>query len=284
MTKTTLYPLLFTALICANLSTFAGDTGMITPSEIVLNTLHEMPQGGGYSTGQDAFEGLKSRIQIINGVLSVDHLKAGPSFCSGATYILFLKTLEKLHRTGAALITGATAAKLPIVDERNQALQDGFGVFGRWNANGPGTAGLFSDLDMGDNFADDSFIEAKPGDFLKIFWSWGRGVGKYERGHSVVFTGVVPKGAQGSAVEQVCFWSSHGYDDGRPSGMGEKCVARKDIQEMIFSRLTRPEHINRVLSAGYELENKYLSSLQDIESTIEEARRQTHTVVISPKP
>jgi len=248
----------------------------------VLATVEEMPRGGGYSTGRDAFASLQARIQLFDGMIRVDHRSAGPSFCSSATYVVFLKTLEKLHRDTKQFIQRATAPHLLVTGANRELLPDGFGIWGRWNANGPGTAGLFHDFDLGDNFSDDSFREARAGDFLKIFWRWGRGVGKFERGHSVVFTKVLPEGARGSRVTEVCFWSSHGYEDGRSSGFGEKCVPRADIQEMIFSRLTRPENINRVLDADYQHENTYLSSLLDTESTIEEARRETGTVVIRP--
>jgi hypothetical protein len=249
----------------------------------VLDTVREMPQGGGYSTRRDAFDELRRRIQLFDGTIRVDHQSRGTSFCSSATYFVILKTLEKLHHRGVARIQSTAAPLLLPTEANGEFLQDGFGVFGRWNANGPGTAGLFHDLKMGDNFSDDGFYEAKPGDFLKIFWRWGRGVGKFERGHSVVFTKVLPEGATGSNVAEVCFWSSHGYEDGRESGFGEKCVPRADVQEMIFSRLTHPERINRVLHRSYQHENKYLSSLLDVESTIEEARRKTGTRQVRPR-
>ena len=249
---------------------------------LVLETVREMPDGGGYSTGRDAFDGLKRRVQVFDDTLRIDHLLKGPSFCSSATYIPFLEVLEKIHRQTKSLIEAATAPRLLPTEPDGSLLPDGFGVWGRWNANGPGTAGLFHDLDLGENFSDDAFREAKAGDFLKIFWIWGRGVGKFERGHSVVFTKVLPEGATGSRVQRVCFWSSHGYEDSRPSGMGEKCVPRSDIQNMIFSRLQNPENINRVLDADFPHENRYLSSLLDTESTIEEARRETGARVVQP--
>ena len=262
---------------------FSPATFASTPfNSLVIQTIHEIPQGGGYSTARDAFDGLKNRIQIKNDLISVDHLLKGPSFCSGATYIVFLKTLEKLHQKKQINIAPATAKQLLITNDNGTALPDGFGVWGRWNANGPGTAGLMNDLKMGDNFSDDAFRAARPGDFLKIFWTSGRGVGKFERGHSVVFTGVLPRGATGADVKKVCYWSSHGYEDGRESGFGEKCSDRTEIQDMIFSRLQKPKNINQVLQPGYQFENKYLSSLLDVESTIEEARRETNTQVVSP--
>jgi len=248
-------------------------------NETLIQTFKEMPQGGTYSTGQNAFESLFNRIKIVNHKLNVDHLSAGPSFCSSATYVVLMKTLEKLVARRQIALERNILPKFSIKDESGNWLADGFGVWGRWNANGPGTAGLFFDLDLGDNFADDNFKHAKPGDFLKMFWTWGQGVGKLEKGHSVIFTGVEPVNAQGAAVEKVCFWSSHGYEDGRESGFGEKCVPRSDVQNMIFSRLTRPENFRNISSPRYKHENKYLSSLLDTVSTIEEAREKTGTKV-----
>jgi len=248
----------------------------------LLQTISEMPEGGRYSTRSEAFQALQGRVQILDGVLAINHQLVGPSFCSSATYPAFLKTLEKIQGLQPEIFDPEAVDLLKVTHE-GRYLDDGFGIWGRWNANGPGTAALFYDLDIGDNFADDNFEHAQAGDFLKIFWTWGRGVGRYERGHSVVFTKVLPERATGANVEQVCFWSSHGYDDGRESGMGEKCVPRSDIQEMIFSRMTRPENINLVLGDDYQFENEYLASLLDTESTIEEAREKTGTVVLSPR-
>jgi hypothetical protein len=250
-------------------------------NRLILETLREMPEAGGYSVRSDAFEELRRRIVIVDAKLQVDHLSRGPSFCSGATYLVFLKVIEKLVTQGEINLSDAAVAKLLTTDTKGRALADGFGVWGRWNANGPGTAGLFADLDLGDNFSDDEFQYAEPGDFLKIFWKSGKGVGKNERGHSVVFTHVLPEGAKRSKIKQLCFWSSNTYkDDPKKNGFGEKCVDRKDIAEMIFSRLERPQNLQNVLAPTFSHENPYLSKLLEIESNIQEARQKTQTRVI----
>jgi len=268
-------------VFCHSALASSGDLSLDLNREL-MTTVNQMPQGGAYSTGRDAFNALVDRIQFSGRFLKIDHLLKAPSFCSSATYVVFMETLERLQRSRQLQINAAALPRLMVKDEKGSYLPDGFGVWGRWNANGPGTAGLFHDLKMGDNFADDGFYEAKAGDFLKIFWTWGQGVGKNERGHSVVFTRVVPSAARGREVQKVCFWSSHGYEDGRESGMGEKCVPRSNIQEMIFSRLTIPSNVNEVLSSQFKHENTYLSSLLDTASTIEEARRETNTFVHPP--
>ena len=94
---------------------------------------------------------------------------------------------------------------------------------GRWNANGPGTARLFYELRLGTNSTD--FSSAKPGDFMKIFWT--PEVGNTEHGHSVVYLGTETKNAE----PYVRFWSSN-----VPAGYGEKSVPAEQNRAGIFSR------------------------------------------------
>jgi hypothetical protein len=75
-----------------------------------------------------------------------------------------MKTIEALRDRGDLQLNYETLDQLMI---RGQP--DGAGIWGRWNANGPGTARLFYELGLGRNF--DDFGEARPGDFMKIFWS-----------------------------------------------------------------------------------------------------------------
>ena len=77
------------------------------------------------------------------------------SFCSGATYLVFIKAIEELRDRGQLQLDFATLNQLIIRDQH-----DGEGVWGRWNANGPGTARLFYELGLGRNFAD--FAQASP--------------------------------------------------------------------------------------------------------------------------
>ena len=133
---------------------------------------------------------------------------------------------------------------------------DGEGIWGRWNANGPGTARLFHELQLGRNF--DNFDQAKPGDFMKIFWS--RQVGRNEHGHSTIFLGIEnhPDG------QYVRYWSSN-----VPSGYGEKTVPRSKIAYAIFSRLQTPANLARINSAPFV--DTYLASLLRTRSSIAEA-------------
>lgn len=94
-----------------------------------------------------------------------DHLllplnQAKPNFCSEATYLIFLAVLNQLNHEDRLSLLPAVVQALLVKDQ-----EDGSGVWGRWNANGPGTARLFHGLGLGRNFT--SFEEGQPGDFLK---------------------------------------------------------------------------------------------------------------------
>ena len=113
--------------------------------------------------------------------------------------------------------------------------RDGEGIWGRWNANGPGTARLFHELDLGQNF--DDFAEAQPGDFMKIFWS--PEVGRAEHGHSVIFLGMEKR----AGLDYVHFWSSN-----IPFGYGDAaCRARKSCTPFFRGSMlpqTSPDSFN----------------------------------------
>ena len=222
-------------------------------NEVVLQQVRSMPQGGGYATTRHAHDVLQSAVRFEEESVRIRADKAEPSYCSGATYLVFLKSLGELQRRGVLSISrGQWERLLPL------KLPDGEGVWGRWNANGPGTPRLFYELGLGRNFT--AFEEAKPGDFLKIFWT--DAVGKNERGHSVVFLGLETKDGVGS----VRFWSSN-----QPGGYGEKVVARSKIARAIFSRLESPQSLSRL--AQLPERDAYLASLLSRSSSFAEAGR-----------
>jgi len=216
---------------------------------LVLEQIKQMPQGGRYSVSRFAKIRLQSSAHFESGKFFI--VPAGPSFCSGATYLVFIRTMEALRAQGQIHLDYPTLEKLIIRDQR-----DGEGVWGRWNANGPGTARLFHELQLGSNF--DNFDQAKPGDFMKIFWS--RQVGKNEHGHSTIFIGMEnrPDG------QYVRYWSSN-----IPTGFGEKSVPRSKIAYAIFSRLETPANLARINKAP--LVDTYLASLLRSRSSITEA-------------
>ena len=221
----------------------------------VLEQIRKMPEGGGYATTRQAHQALNSAVALSPLGLRVESSKAQPSYCSGATYLLFLKTLAEAEKQG--LCPPATSSSESLLPK---AMPDGVGIWGRWNANGPGTARLFHELGLGKNFT--SWGQARPGDFMKIFWS--SDVGKKERGHSVVFLGTEMK----DGVEHVRFWSSN-----KPGGYGEKSVPKSKVAAAIFSRLENPSNIQRV--ATMPKKDAYLASLLTHESSLGEALQKT---------
>jgi hypothetical protein len=219
------------------------------PNEVILTVLGTMPHEGGYSASSETTRRLQSAVQPRNGLTILPEL-ARPSYCSGATYLVFLKTLQFLNprglQTNPALIDALLIRGQP----------DGAGVWGRWNANGPGTACLFQELKLGRNFT--SFDLARPGDFMKIFWTTA--VGRAEHGHSVIYLGRETN----QGVDMVRFWSSN-----QPLGFGEKVVPRARIASAIFSRLENPENIGR--APALPLRNAYLAGLNRKDSSLMEA-------------
>ena len=218
-----------------------------------------MPVGGGYDTSNSTFKLLKSSMTVHDGHLVFARENTTPSFCSASTYQVFLRLIEKMQ----------TEKRLSLGKDIPEALMitgqpDGSGVWGRWNANGPGTARLFHELGLGINFTDIAL--AQPGDFMKAFWS--DEIGVKERGHSVVFTGTKENGAK------ICFWSSNLETKEQPAGMGEKCLAKEKFHRMIFSRLQSLENLNQIpkkmAANSPTYSDKYLADMLKRSSTPEE--------------
>lgn len=252
-----LLQILVTGILLLPVSTRAQLVVSAAPdwNAVILANIRKMPTGGGYATTSEASSAFRASCKPRAGGIQVDAETAKPSYCSSATYLLLLRVLDDAVQKGAIqLDPSAIEALLPA------ALPDGHGVWGRWNANGPGTAGLFSELNLGPNFTD--IAAAKPGDFLKIFWT--DAVGMKERGHLVVFLGkeVRPDGTW------IRFWSSN-----KPGGYGEKAVHESKIARMIFSRLTHPERFAR--AARLPKVDPYLSTLTKVESSFREAVQKT---------
>ena len=218
---------------------------------VILEQIKKMPSGGQYSASRTATIRLQSAAHFESGKFFILPASASPSYCSGATYLVFMKTIEALRDRGDLQLDYDTLDALMI---RGQP--DGRGIWGRWNANGPGTARLFHELGLGRNF--DDFAEAQPGDFMKIFWS--PEVGRAEHGHSVIYLGTEKK----AGLDYVRFWSSN-----IPFGYGEKSVPRAKIVRAIFSRLYTPANLKRI--ADVPDLDRYLASLERVRSSYAEA-------------
>ena len=243
------------------LGLFLGATqllyGQIAPgryNDLILEQVKQMPEGGRYLRLRAyAKIRLQSAAHFESGKFFILPDAASPSYCSGATYLVFMKTIEALRARGALRLDYATLEGLMI---RNQ--RDGEGIWGRWNSNGPGTARLFYEMDLGPNF--DDFAQAQPGDFMKIFWS--PEVGRSEHGHSVIYLGTERK----EGLDHVRFWSSN-----IPGGYGERSVPRAKIVHAIFSRLDTPSNLSRNATVS-PIDKCYLASLLSARSSYEEAK------------
>ena len=225
---------------------------------LVLEQIRSMPVGGGYATTREAHAALNSSIRPGLDSVSIEPAMAQPSYCSGATYLVFLKTLHAAERKSLVPPLGPAWASLA-----PKPSPDGVGIWGRWNANGPGASRLFHELSLGRNFT--SYAEARPGDFMKIFWT--DAVGKKERGHLVVFLGEEEK----DGVPHVRFWSSN-----KPHGYGEKTVPKSKMARAFFSRLESPANIRNL--EAIPRRDAYLASLLSRESSFAEALRQSGLV------
>ncbi len=212
-----------------------------------------MPLGGGYSTSSLAMARLSQAATMHEGKLSVTPFRAEPSFCSEAVYLVFLKTILLLQERGLALVPETLTALQP------KSEPDGKGIWGCWNANGPGTARLFYELNLGPNFS--NLAAAQPGDFLKIFWT--DAIGAREHGHLVIYLGTEKK----EGITYVSFWSSNKSTN----GYGKKSVPQTRIHHMIFSRLTAPQNISKAPSLPRV--DPYLASLLDRSSSLDEMAR-----------
>ena len=169
----------------------------------VLRAIASMPKGGAYAVYRkelpenqryrDLYQVVKDLNQAMDvapdGSLSVNVTKAGSvSFCSSATYLVFGKAVQNLQKERVIESSRALSREMGLIGGSKEVIKgklDGVGIFGHWNADGPGTAVLFRKLGLGSNFS--GYEKARPGDFLKIFWN--EKIGKGERGHSVVFWG-----------------------------------------------------------------------------------------------
>lgn len=212
-------------------------------NDAILEAIERMPIGGGYSTGVNARDALLAGIAWEEEKPALRPKAAQPSFCSGATYMVFLVAVAQQQRAGRLSLTPEVWRALIV-----EGQADGHGVWGRWNANGPGTARLFHEMGLGTNFTD--IKQAKPGDFMKIFWN--DFIGSTEKGHSVVFLGTALENGQ----ETVSFWSSN-----LPGGYGTKSVPRSKIRRMLFSRLEHPQKLEEV--AKLPAKDPLLSSLEE---------------------
>ena len=211
-------------------------------NKYVLWAVKQMPKGGGYLASKKAIASLQQGVALSDQGFTTKPKTASPSFCSGATYLVFLKVIDKLIENGSLKMTGKQRWDYLKIND----VPDGYGIWGRWNANGPGTAKLFAELKCGKNFS--SYDQALPGDFMKIWWT--HEIGGKERGHLVVYLGSVIKKGE----KHVRFWSSN-----IPGGYGEKTVPLSTIKHVLFSRFNN--HLQLAKAGSLPEKSRFLEEM-----------------------
>lgn len=251
---------------------------------LILRKIDSMPKGGQYASYRNdapvdsRFDDLYAAVESLgnsivvnrNGGLMVKPKLAVPgSFCSSATYLLFCNVVASLQRDGIVAADSRLSHELADIGRKEDIIHgrlDGIGIFGHWNADGPGTAVIFHRLGLGRSFL--GYDNALPGDFLKIFWN--EKIGKGERGHLVVYLG---ESDTGDAIK---VWSSNQRNEDSSSGYGTMWVTKKRIHRALFSRFEHPERLSRWLEFSHAKKNSdYLIRIRRTPSTLGEMRRQT---------
>lgn len=213
-------------------------------SALTVQTLNnDMPKNGGYGAGGGAGANLRKAVMWNEEAkrLDINPSIAKPIFCSGACYLLLVKTLQNWEKSGAGKLTPEAWKQLAV-----RAQADGVGVWGRANANGPGFSKLVHDLKAGVNFTD--INQARPGDVLKFFWS--EEIGAKERGHIVIYLGHYVKGG----VKYITYWSAN-----KPDGYSVRHMEASKMHHFIFTRITNPQNFNNVVSLPKE--DKWLKDM-----------------------
>lgn len=224
-------------------------------NKFVLLSVSEMPVQGGYELTDLPAMRMKEAFTMVGpSVLFLEASLATPSYCTTATYMVFYKTLEKLWAANSLSPSERVLKAL-----KPKLEKDGVGLWGRWNSNGPGTAKLFFDSEIGMNFDDPA--KALPGDFMKIFWN--DEVGKFEKGHTGIFLGL--KTTDGKKM--LSFWASSKSTD----GFAERTIPLSEAKRIVFSRLTHPENIERLGQLAET--DTFLASMLTQVSSWEELRK-----------
>lgn len=229
---------------CAN-ATQSNATEGGPYNEALIKLARSMPAGGGYKASDDRIDAMAAAVTVKDGIIDVDPVKAGANFCSGATYMVLLKLVSQQQKSGRLKLSSAAVNELKVQSKKD--MPDGTGVWGRWNADGPGAAVLVKELGLGRNFSETE--KARAGDIMKIYWN--DKIGRGERGHLVIFDSYRECKVNGQVAKYACFWSSNTTNDAAvpgdqraQDGWGMKCVPRSSYVRSTFTRLESLEGLN----------------------------------------
>jgi hypothetical protein len=277
---------------------FAAENDNLSWTDAVEQSMALFDDGGGYYTGtkhpegftQNTWEGMDLAFQLGTSDQKpvIDVSKARPSFCSSACYMLLLRSLLTWDSGRNTISQNAWVNLKPYTLDETDSLgniitpreNDGYGCWGRANANGPGLGVLTAELGAGTNYYVGNRTEysninqyyqawdqAKPFDFLKIFWNSGIGCDDKnsdgdERGHMVLFLKKIPSwNADGSRDDVIYYWSSNGSKTDINAGYGISKCRESKIYRAVLTRITHPEKFNQASQIKRDNVNSWLDSL-----------------------
>lgn len=260
-------------------------------NEVLLSVISDIENGGGYYTGSATKEHPVTTGQALydafttddSGSVTVDSSKARPSYCSSAVYLLMMRTLE-LWDKEKKIPDKAWEYLIPYTVKglKYPAEADGYGCFGRANANGPGVAMLIKELGAGKNYYIgpeneyrkengywNAWSKAEPGDLLKIFRT--KYIGTKESGHMVVYLGRrYALDSDGKRDDIIYYWSSQKSTDGY--GIA-KCPA-SEIKRGVLTKITDPSAFSNAKKIAPTNKNNWLASMiAGHNSTVTELRK-----------
>ena len=146
------------------------------------------------------------------------------SYCSGSTYGAFIEAINRILPDGADRLSPDRLEAMRMQEPDGGRREDGIKFWGHWNDDGFGSQfALVQYSGMGRVVSPE---RARPGDFMNISWTNGRG-------HSVIFLGW----AETNEGKSLLYWSSQKATE----GLGDVLVPVSRIREVKVVRLTRPE-------------------------------------------
>jgi hypothetical protein len=92
-------------------------------NDLVLEIIDTMPLGGDYRASTDSIQKLEAAIKKEGNEITINSPFAIPSFCSSATYLVFVSTLENLNRQEKIHFNPGIPEKLLVTGQH-----DGVGV------------------------------------------------------------------------------------------------------------------------------------------------------------
>lgn len=220
-----------------------------TANKLIMEAAREMQKGTGYmkpGKNQDIpiLENLEKSVAIKNNKLFVQN-KMEEVACSPSVYLAFVMMLQKAQeRNLLNLSKESMAAYLP---KKKSEQPDGYGVFGRFNADGAGGAAFYNEVGAG--FSTHNPLLAQQGDMAQIDWKNGHG-------HLVLVDSIrqCKKCEKCPSVQSVCYWSANISNDteymgdGMPKkngGWGMKCLPTSNIAHITVSHINHLENLDK---------------------------------------